>query len=237
MADPRDLKFFPSDMTLADHYLRRRIDTDKEGFIKDIKLYEDHPWLLPHVNNNLFNEKEFFYNVKRTLKARKTPNRKVLGRGGITIGTWKSNGSKEDIVDRNKVVIGHKTELSYYKHGDLTATGWCMTEYWLASKNIEFQETVLCYIRGKKKQVKNVSSYASSNRVSAPREDMITMVDPSHLKFFPTDLKLVEHYLCNRLITGKDGFITDIKLYEDEPWRLPHVKNDQFIDRGWFYFC
>ncbi|EOA36642.1 hypothetical protein CARUB_v10011902mg, partial [Capsella rubella] len=164
-------------MTLVDQYLRRRIDTGKEGFIKDIKLYEYEPWLLPHVNNDLFGEKEWFYFVKRTLKAGKTPNRKVLGRGGSIVGTWTTSGSKEAILGRNKVVIGHKAELSYYKDvkgqvkGD--STGWCMTEYWLASKNDEFQELVLCYIRGKKKQVKNVSSYSGTNRAFAPRGDII----------------------------------------------------------------
>ncbi|CAA0157511.1 unnamed protein product [Arabidopsis thaliana] len=78
----------------------------------------------------------------------------VPGRGGSEGGTWTTTGLKKEIFS-NTVVIGYKQEVSYCKHvkgqpkGE--ATGWCMTEYWLASENdAEFQEVALCNIRMKK---------------------------------------------------------------------------------------
>ncbi|KAL0804997.1 hypothetical protein Bca101_097488 [Brassica carinata] len=138
MAHPRDLKFSPIDQNLVGYYLRNRVDTGKDGFITDIKLYEDEPWLLPHVKNDQFKENMWFYFVVRTRNLGSRPKRTVPGRGSSNGGTWTTSGVKKAITDRNnpKVVIGYKTELAYHKKvkgkpkGD--TTGWCMTEYWLA---------------------------------------------------------------------------------------------------------
>ncbi|KAG2325124.1 hypothetical protein Bca52824_007852 [Brassica carinata] len=159
MAHPRDLKFSPIDQNLVEYYLRKRVETEKDGFITDIKLYEDEPWLLPHVKNDQFKENRWFYYVVRTRNLGRRPKRTVPGRGSSDGGTWTTSGVKKEITDRKtKVVIGYKTELAYYKKvegktkGD--TTGWCMTEYWLASENdAQFQEVVLCHLRNNKKIV------------------------------------------------------------------------------------
>lgn len=52
------------------------------------------------------------------------------------------------------------------------------------------------------------------------------MVYLRDLKFFLIDQNLVGYYLCNRVDIGKDGFIIDIKFYEDELWFFLYVKND-----------
>lgn len=154
MADASDLKFCPTDERLVEYYLRNRVDTGREGFIKDIKLYEDEPWLLQHVKNAQFKEKKRFYFVVRKRGSGNRPKRTVPGRGGSNGGAWTTTGVKKEIRDRNKKLIGYKTELAYHKKvkgktkGD--TTGWCMTEYCLASKNdTEFQEVVLCHLRDK----------------------------------------------------------------------------------------
>ncbi|CAN6933545.1 unnamed protein product [Brassica oleracea] len=160
MAHPSDLKFSPIDQNLVGYYLRNRVDTGKDGFITDIKLYEDEPWLLPHVKNDQFKENMWFYFVVRTRNLGSRPKRTVPGRGSSDGGTWTTSGVKKAITDRNnpKVVIGYKTELAYHKKvkgktkGD--TTGWCMTEYWLASENdAQFQEVVLCHLRDNNKIV------------------------------------------------------------------------------------
>ncbi|CAN6933533.1 unnamed protein product, partial [Brassica oleracea] len=160
MAHPRDLKFSPINQNLVGYYLRNRVDTGKDGFITDIKLYEDEPWLLPHVKNDQFKENMWFYFVVRTRNLGSRPKRTVPGRGSSDGGTWTTSGVKKAITDRNnpKVVIGYKTELAYHKKvkgktkGD--TTGWCMTEYWLASENdAQFQEVVLCHLRDNNKIV------------------------------------------------------------------------------------
>ncbi|CAN6997328.1 unnamed protein product [Brassica rapa subsp. trilocularis] len=160
MAHPRDLKFSPIDQNLVGYYLRNRVDTGKDGFITDIKLYEDEPWLLPHVKNDQFKENMWFYFVLRTRNLGSRPKRTVPGRGSSNGGTWTTSGKKKAITDRNnpKVVIGYKTELAYHKKvkGKLKGdtTGWCMTEYWLASENdAQFQEVVLCHLRDNNKMV------------------------------------------------------------------------------------
>ncbi|CAN8243826.1 unnamed protein product [Cochlearia groenlandica] len=162
MANWEDFKFSTTDERLLDFYLRNRILTGiDEGFIKDIKLYEHEPWLLPHVNNEIFIENEWFYFVKRERLCGNRTRRTVV-KGGIEVGTWTATHKKEDIFNRDNVLIGHRLKLAYYpkqrEEGNKTkgkatkgkATGWNMTEYWLASDDDkEFQEVVLCYIRMK----------------------------------------------------------------------------------------
>ncbi|KAL1205956.1 NAC domain-containing protein 6 [Cardamine amara subsp. amara] len=157
MADPSDLKFFAEDMKLVDYYLRNRVSTGKSNFITDINLYEEEPWLLPHVYHSQFYDKEWFYFVTRTRRARTTPKRTVPGHGGSKGGAWTTTTKQKTILDNNQIVIGYKSELSYHKKIDgktkEITTGWCMTEYSLASPDKDddlFQEVVLCHIREKK---------------------------------------------------------------------------------------
>ncbi|CAA7055729.1 unnamed protein product [Microthlaspi erraticum] len=179
MADPipSDLKFSPTDERLVDYYLRNRVDTGRENFIKDIKLYEDEPWLLKHVKNVQFKEKKWFYFVVRKRGSGNRPKRTVPGRGGSNGGAWTTNGVKKEIRDRNKKLIGYKTELAYHKKvkgktkGD--TTGWCMTEYWLASKNdSEFQEVVLCHLRDKNNKKVNGTVDVDQLPLQPPVENM-----------------------------------------------------------------
>ncbi|KAL0662246.1 hypothetical protein Bca4012_099083 [Brassica carinata] len=154
MAHPRDLKFSPIDQNLVGYYLRNRVDTGKDGFITDIKLYEDEPWLLPHVKNDQFKENMWFYFVVRTRNLGSRPKRTVPGRGSSNGGTWTTSGVKKAITDRNnpKVVIGYKTELAYHKKVKESLKETPL--YWLASENdAQFQEVVLCHLRDNNKIV------------------------------------------------------------------------------------
>ncbi|CAN8287680.1 unnamed protein product [Cochlearia groenlandica] len=151
-----DFKFHPTEAKLVDYYLRKRVYTGQEGFIKDIKLYEQAPWLLPHVTNEQFPINSWFYFVKRERRHGKVPKRTVRGSGGNLGGTWTASNEKEkNIVDHNNVLIGRKLGLSYHKNvQDMSksiTTGWNMKEYCLASGLVDepFQEVVLCHVRVK----------------------------------------------------------------------------------------
>ncbi|ESQ52770.1 hypothetical protein EUTSA_v10017577mg, partial [Eutrema salsugineum] len=58
------------------------------------------PWLLDHVNNDLFYENQWYYFVPRPKIGGKKPKRTVPGRGEIEGGTWRSVTSKKEIVNK-----------------------------------------------------------------------------------------------------------------------------------------
>ncbi|EFH65719.1 hypothetical protein ARALYDRAFT_311447 [Arabidopsis lyrata subsp. lyrata] len=95
---PVGSRFLPKDLGLVRFYLRNMVERKQSSFITTMDVYMDEPWLLPHVNNPLFKNKEWYYFVQLT-KRRSSVQRKVPGRGGSEGGTWRSNDGKEEIKD------------------------------------------------------------------------------------------------------------------------------------------
>ncbi|KAG5404566.1 hypothetical protein IGI04_010685, partial [Brassica rapa subsp. trilocularis] len=57
------------------------------------------------------------------------------------------------------------------------------------------------------------------------------MIAPVYLtgsRFLPTELGLVRLYLRNKVTMNKNGFITTLNAYNDEPWLLNHFNNVLF---------
>ncbi|EFH68447.1 hypothetical protein ARALYDRAFT_887556 [Arabidopsis lyrata subsp. lyrata] len=152
---PVGSRFLPKDLGLVRFYLRNMVERKQSSFITTMDVYMDEPWLLPHVNNPLFKNKEWYYFVQLT-KRRSSVQRKVPGRGGSEGGTWRSNDGKEEIKDGHQRVMGYQQSFTYHRkvHGELVKTDWLMQEYSL-HKSDEQQKLVLCRIRYKKQKKVN----------------------------------------------------------------------------------
>ncbi|CAN8243794.1 unnamed protein product [Cochlearia groenlandica] len=222
MADPIDLKFSPADERLLDVYLRNRIHTgnDHEGLIKDIKLYENEPWLLPHVNNEDFIENEWFYFVKRERRCGNRTRRTVV-KGGIEVGTWKAAVAMTNIFNKNKELIGYYTILAYYQKDKRKATGWNMTEYCLQGDDEkEFQEVVLCHIRMKKDiaeefRFRPMLLLENNNNMDNRHQDM----DDDRLMFNVDDLigQQIPHDQTQDSLLSFVGDLENFLEQEDDP--------------------
>ncbi|KAJ4892061.1 hypothetical protein Rs2_31809 [Raphanus sativus] len=110
-------------------------------------VYKDDPWLLDHVENDLFPRGEWYYFTPRNKRGASSCSRTVRGRGGG--GTWKTTSVKEAIKDKNEKVEGYIQSLVYNKtnvNGEIKPTGWSMKEYCLHEKNED--DLVLCHLKG-----------------------------------------------------------------------------------------
>nr|pir hypothetical protein F21B7.23 - Arabidopsis thaliana [Arabidopsis thaliana] len=98
---PVGSRFCPTDLGLVRLYLRNKVERNQSSFITTMDIHQDYPWLLPHVNNPLFNNNEWYYFVPLTERGGKilSVHRKVAARGGSEGGTWRSNDGKKEIKD------------------------------------------------------------------------------------------------------------------------------------------
>ncbi|ESQ52779.1 hypothetical protein EUTSA_v10017733mg [Eutrema salsugineum] len=140
-------RFRPTDLGLVRLHLRNMVVHGKSGCITTLDVYKDEPWLLDHVNNDLFYENQWYYFVPRPNLGGKKPKRTVPGRGESEGGTWRSVTSKKEIDDDNKKVEGYMQGFVYTKqvNGIPVGTNWLMTEYSL--HNDVHDDLVLCWIR------------------------------------------------------------------------------------------
>ncbi|CAN6822940.1 unnamed protein product [Brassica oleracea] len=132
---PPGSRFLPTNLGCVRVHLRNKVDKKKSGFITTLDLYKDDPWLLDHVQNDLFPRGEWYYFTPRNKRGASSCTRTVRGRGG---GTWKSTSGKEPIKDKDEKVQGYKQSLVYNKtnvNGKIEPTGWNMTEYCLYEEN------------------------------------------------------------------------------------------------------
>ncbi|CAA0160832.1 unnamed protein product [Arabidopsis thaliana] len=139
---PVGSRFCPTDLGLVRLYLRNKVERNQSSFITTMDIHQDYPWLLPHVNNPLFNNNEWYYFVPLTERGGKilSVHRKVAARGGSEGGTWRSNDGKKEIKD------GHMQKgdgLRAVFHSD------------------DLQKVVLCRIRYKKEA--NVNEFGLVN--------------------------------------------------------------------------
>ncbi|KAG2290585.1 hypothetical protein Bca52824_050189 [Brassica carinata] len=143
---PPGSRFLPTDLGCVRVHLRNKVEKNKSGFITTLDLYKDDPWLLDHVQNDLFPRGEWYYFTPRNKRGSSSCNRTVRGRGG---GTWRSTSGKEAIFDKDDKVQGYKQSLVYNKtnvNGKIKPTGWNMTEYCLHEENQD--DLVLCHVKG-----------------------------------------------------------------------------------------
>nr|VDD04127.1 unnamed protein product [Brassica oleracea] len=143
---PPGSRFLPTNLGCVRVHLRNKVDKKKSGFITTLDLYKDDPWLLDHVQNDLFPRGEWYYFTPRNKRGASSCTRTVRGRGG---GTWKSTSVKKPIKDKDEKVQGYKQSLVYNKtnvNGKIEPTGWNMTEYCLYEENQD--DLVLCRIKG-----------------------------------------------------------------------------------------
>ncbi|KAF8104684.1 hypothetical protein N665_0170s0057 [Sinapis alba] len=141
-------RFLPTDLGCVRVHLKNKVDKNKSGFITTLDLYENDPWLLDHVHNDLFPRGEWYYFTPRNKRGVSSSKRSVRGSEG---GTWKSITTKEPICDKDKKVQGYMQNLVYNKtnaNGDIKPTGWSMVEYCLHNKDIH-DDLVLCHIKKK----------------------------------------------------------------------------------------
>ncbi|CAN7103075.1 unnamed protein product [Brassica rapa subsp. narinosa] len=143
---PPGSRFLPTNLGCLRVHLRNKVDKKKSGSITTLDLYEDDPWLLDHVQNDLFPRGEWYYFTPRNKRGATSCTRTVRGRGG---GTWKTTSGKEPIKDKNNKVEGYVQSLVYNKtdvNGDTKPTGWNMKEYCLYKENQD--DLVLCHLKG-----------------------------------------------------------------------------------------
>ncbi|KAG2332353.1 hypothetical protein Bca4012_018067 [Brassica carinata] len=129
---------------------------NKNGFITTLNVYNDEPWLLDHVNNDMFKRNEWYNFSPRNRRGARSVYRTVPERRESEGGRWKSTSGQEAIMDKNIKVEGYKESFVYYKKvmGKEDKTGWVMTEYSF-QEGVHADDLVLCYIRGKiEKKVK-----------------------------------------------------------------------------------
>ncbi|CAH8332422.1 unnamed protein product [Eruca vesicaria subsp. sativa] len=163
---PPGCRFLPTELGLVRVHLRNKVTMNNNGFITTLNVYTDEPWLLNHVNNNLFKRNEWYYFSPRNRTGVKSVNRTVPGTGEGEGGRWKRTSGQEAIMDKNNKVEGYKESFVYYKKvkGKEEKTGWVMTEYSLHEG--VHDDLVLCYIRGKiekKAELKQVPNRGGGN--------------------------------------------------------------------------
>ncbi|KAF8081523.1 hypothetical protein N665_0880s0002 [Sinapis alba] len=145
---PPGSRFLPTELGLVRVHLRNMVTMNKTGFITTLNIYNDEPWLLNHINNDLFKRNEWYYFSPRNTRGVNSVNRTVPGRRESEGGRWQRTSGQEAIMDKNNKVEGYKESFVYYKKvkGKEDKTCWVMTEYSLLEG--VHDDLVLCYIRG-----------------------------------------------------------------------------------------
>uniref|UniRef100_M4CK41 NAC domain-containing protein n=1 Tax=Brassica campestris TaxID=3711 RepID=M4CK41_BRACM len=175
---PPGSRFLPTNLGCLRVHLRNKVDKKKSGSITTLDLYEDDPWLLDHVQNDLFPRGEWYYFTPRNKRGATSCTRTVRGREG---GTWKTTSGKEPIKDKNNKVEGYVQSLVYNKtdvNGDIKPTGWNMKEYCLYEENQD--DLVLCRLKGnleKKGFAEEVKNNILSKQVQEEQEAGANRVD------------------------------------------------------------
>ncbi|KAL0665767.1 hypothetical protein Bca4012_028471 [Brassica carinata] len=168
---PPGSRFLPTNLGCVRVHLRNKVDKKKSGFITTLDLYKDDPWLLDHVQNDLFPRGEWYYFTPRNKRGASSCTRTVRGRGG---GTWKSTSGKEPIKDKDEKVQGYKQSLVYNKtnvNGKIEPTGWNMTEYCLYEENQD--DLVLCRIKGNLEKKGFAEEVKNNNILSKQVQDHV----------------------------------------------------------------
>ncbi|KAG7652934.1 NAC domain [Arabidopsis suecica] len=193
---PVGSRFLPEDLGLVRFYLRNMVERKQSSFITTMDVYDDEPWLLPHVNNPLFKNKVWYYFVPLT-KRGSSVQRMVPGRGGSEGGTWRSNDGKKEIKDGHERVMGYQQSFTYHRkvHGVLVKTDWLMQEYSL-HKSDEHQKLVLCRIRYKKQKnvnkIRRVNHQAHQTQVAENTNNILqsqSVQEEVDLTDFPDELE------------------------------------------------
>ncbi|KAG2290589.1 hypothetical protein Bca52824_050193 [Brassica carinata] len=168
---PPGSRFLPTNLGCVRVHLRNKVDKKKSGFITTLDLYKDDPWLLDHVQNDLFPRGEWYYFTPRNKRGASSCTRTVRGRGG---GTWKSTSVKKPIKDKDEKVQGYKQSLVYNKtnvNGKIEPTGWNMTEYCLYEENQD--DLVLCRIKGNLEKKGFAEEVKNNNILSKQVQDHV----------------------------------------------------------------
>ncbi|VVA89784.1 unnamed protein product [Arabis nemorensis] len=231
-------RFDPTKSELVE-YLRNKVQKGKNGYITDMDVYEDEPWLLQHLTRHpQFMEREWFYFVPTTQGGGSKPKRTVPGKDGeCEGGTWRSIGRERKRLKENKVVIGYKQSFVYYKklkgNPQGKRTDWFMKEFSLCDD--ELQDWVLCRIRHKPSEKKE--SYEQKEEDGG----LLGLAD----EFGKTVLEEQETPIL--LPQGQDsGFETTTQSSNNEWWddliyeqiqKLPEILQAQdsrggFVDQG-----
>ncbi|CAH8390489.1 unnamed protein product [Eruca vesicaria subsp. sativa] len=150
---PPGSRFLPTELGLVKVHLKLKVDKNISGFIKTLNVYGDAPWRLEHDTNHLYPRNEWYYFVPRIIRGKKTVSRIVPSNGECLGGTWKSIGKKQEVKNRQDVLMGYKNELVFNKNvvvdgkSKQEKTDWHMDEYSLNRESGEFHDLILCHIR------------------------------------------------------------------------------------------
>ncbi|KAL1566314.1 NAC domain-containing protein 83-like [Salvia divinorum] len=149
---PAGWRFDPTDEELVQFYLSKKVGSEPlpAKVLKEIDahhFYQHHPKNLVHDSERplqdyfLIHGDEFFHG--------KIDKVKLVGEGNV--GSWRSLGKEEEVVDENRNVIAFKIHSTFFSSKS-KRTHWKMQLYRLpASNNLEDsgrEEWVVARIRG-----------------------------------------------------------------------------------------